>query len=188
MRSRALRRWEGALVEARAQLPPVDPDFLLVEHRPEALHAYARGLLQHLRQIRAGGKAKGYPIATIKAAAVWLIDSYAEAGIAPAPEAALLVREIVRPNRDASTLPVRRSSEAAYLAAIEFEAGHCPDPTGKDPSVAKRYAVAKYVLGLLRNKNASQKTAEGIVRGWRELRHYRDNVALQRPAGLRVKS
>jgi hypothetical protein len=110
------------LVEPRAQLPPVDPDFLLVEQRPEALHAYARGLLQHLRQIRAGGKAKGYPIATIKAAAVWLIDSYAEAGIAPAPEAALLVREIVRPNRDASTLPVRRSSEAAYLAAIEFEA------------------------------------------------------------------
>jgi hypothetical protein len=68
------------------------------------------------------GKAKGYPIATIKAAAGWLIDSYAEAGIAPAPEAALLVREIIRPNRHASTLPVRRSSEAAYLAAIEFEA------------------------------------------------------------------
>jgi len=176
------------LVEPRAQLPPVDPDFLLVEHRPEALHAYARGLLQHLRQIRAGGKAKGYPIATIKAAAVWLIDSYAQAGIAPAPQAALLVREIVRPNRDASTLPVRRSSEAAYLAAIEFEARHRPDPAGKEPSVAKRYAVAKYVLGLLRNKNASQKTAEGIVRGWRELRHYRENVALQRPAALRVKS
>ena len=99
------------MVEPRAQLPPVDPDFLLVEHRPEALHAYARGLLQHLRLIRAGGKAKGYPIATIKAAAGWLIDSYAEAGIAPAPEAALLVREIIRPNRHASTLPVRRSSE-----------------------------------------------------------------------------
>jgi hypothetical protein len=32
------------------------------------------------------------------------------------------VREIIRPNRHASTLPVRRSSEAAYLAAIEFEA------------------------------------------------------------------
>ncbi len=152
------------MVEPRAQLPPVDPDFLLVEHRPEALHAYARGLLQHLRQIRAGGKSRGYPIATI------------------------IVREIVRPNRDASTLPVRRSSEAAYLAAIEFEARHRPDPTGKEPSVAKRYAVAKYVLGLLRNKNASQKTAEGIVRGWRELRHYRENVALQRPAALRVKS
>ena len=103
-------------------------------------------------------------------------------------EAALLVGEIVRPNRDASTLPVRRSSEAAYLAAIEFEARHRPDPTGKEPSAAKRYAVAKYVLGLLRNKNASQKTAEGIVRGWRELRHYRENVALQRPATLRVKT
>jgi hypothetical protein len=73
-------------------------------------------------------------------------------------------------------------------AAIEFEAHHRPDPTGKEPSVAKRYAVAKYVLGLLRNKDTSQKTAEGIVRGWRELRHYRENVALQRPAALRVKS
>ena len=40
--------------------------------RQEKLHAYARGLLQHLRAIRAGEKAEGYPIATIKAAAVWL--------------------------------------------------------------------------------------------------------------------
>jgi hypothetical protein len=79
------------------------------------LHAYARGLLQHLRRIRAGGKAGGYPIATIQAAAVWLIESYTEAGLAPAPGAALLVSEIVRPNPDASTLPVRRSSETAYL-------------------------------------------------------------------------
>ena len=30
------------------------------------------------------------PIATIKAAAVWLIESYAEAAVAPAPEAAPL--------------------------------------------------------------------------------------------------
>ncbi len=165
----------------------MDPEFRFVEHRPEKLHAYARGLLQHLRRIRAGSKAEGYPIATIKAAAVWLIESYAEAGVAPAPEAALLIGEIMRPNRDASTLPVRRSSEAAYLAAIEFEARHRPDPTGKEPSVAKRYAVAKYVLGLLKGKNTSQKTAEAIVRGWRSLRHYRQNVALQRPAAHRVK-
>ena len=175
-------------MKADALLPLVDPDFRLVERRPERLHAYARGLLQHLRGIRAGRKAEGYPIATIKAAAVWLIESYAEAVVAPAPEAALLVSELVRPHRDASTLPVRRSSEAAYWAAIEFEAGHPPDPTGREPSSAKRYAVAKYVLGLLRNKNASQKTAEGIVRGWRKLPHYRANVVLQRPAGHRVKS
>jgi hypothetical protein len=170
------------------QLPLVDPDFRLVERRPEMLHAYARGLLQHLRAIRAGEKAGGYPIATIKAAAVWLIESYAEAIVVPAPEAALLIREIVCPHPDASTLPVRRSSEAAYWAAIEFEAGHRPDPTGKEPSTAKRYAVAKYVLGLLKKKDGSQKTAEGIVRGWRKLPHYRANVALQRPAAHRVKS
>ena len=173
---------ELEFVKASAQLPPVDPEFRLVERRPEKLHAYARGLLQHLRAIRAGGKAGGYPVATIKAAAVWLIESYSEALVAPASEAALLVSEIVRPHRGVSTLPVRRSSETAYWAAIEFEARHRPDPTAKEPSVAKRYAVAKHILGLLKNKNTSQKTAEGIVRGWRKLPHYRANIALQRPA------
>src|SRR3972149_10070713 len=93
---------EAEFVKGSAQLPLVDPEFRFVERRPEKLHAYARGLVQQLRRIRAGGKAKGYPIPTIKAAAVWLIESYAEAGIAPALEAALLVSEIVRPNRDAS--------------------------------------------------------------------------------------
>jgi hypothetical protein len=175
-------------VKASAQLPLVDPDFRLVESRPERLHAYARGLLQHLRAIRAGGKAGGYPIATIKAAVVWLIESYAEAHVAPAPEAALLVSEIVRPHREASTVPVRRSSEPAYWAAIAFEARHRPDPAGKEPSAAKRYAVAKHVLGLLQNKNASQKTAEGIVRDWRKLPHYCANVALQRSSAHRVKT
>ena len=176
------------LVKSPAQLPLVDPDFLLIERRPEQLHAYARGLLRHLRRIRDGEKAGGYPIATIKSAAVWLIESYAEAGVAPAPEAARLVAEIVQPDDDASTLPVRRSSETAYLAAIEFEAGKRPDPTGKQPSVATLYAVAKHVRPLLQNKNASQKTAEGTVRGWRLLPHYQANVALQRPAALRVKT
>ena len=175
-------------MKANAQLPLVDPKYRVVERRPESLHAYARGLLQHLRTIRTDGKAAGYPIATIKAATVWLIEAYAEADVAPAREAALLVREIVRPHRDASTLPVRRSSEEAYWAAIAFEAHHPPDPKGKEPSVAKRYAVAKYVLGLLKNKNGSQKTAEGTIRGWRKLPHYRVNVALQRPAAHRVKS
>jgi hypothetical protein len=72
--------WRAAeLVKSPEQLPLVDPDFLLVERRAETLHAYARALLRHLRHIRAGGKAGGYPIATIKAAAVWLIESYSEA-------------------------------------------------------------------------------------------------------------
>jgi hypothetical protein len=176
------------LSEVKPQLPLVDPEFRLVERRPEKLHAYARGLLQHLRAIRSGGKAQGYPIATIKAATVWLVDSYAEADVAPAPEAARLVSEIVRPHRDASTLPVRRSSEEAYWAAIGFDASHPPDPSGKEPSTAKRYAVAKYVLGLLKNKNGSQKSAEGTIRGWRKLSHYRMNVALQRSAADRAKS
>ena len=63
------------------QLPLVDPEFRFVERRPERLHAYARGLLQHLRAIRAGEKSDGYPIATIEAATEWLIESYAEAKV-----------------------------------------------------------------------------------------------------------
>ncbi len=67
-------------MKAIAQLPFVGPEFLVIERRPEQLHAYARGLQQHLRQIRDGEKARRYPITTIKAAAVWLIKSYAAAG------------------------------------------------------------------------------------------------------------
>src|SRR5262245_60195035 len=156
-----------------AQLPLVDPDFHFSERRPETLHAYARGLLKQLRAIRAGKKAEGYPISTIKSAAVWLIESYAEAGIAPAPEAAHLIDEIVNPNPNASSSPVRQSSQEAYWAAIKFEATQPPDPTNRHPSLATLYALAKHVRPLLRNQYASQKTAEGTVRTWRRLPHYR---------------
>jgi hypothetical protein len=161
--------------------PIVDPEFLLVERRRDRLDAYAEGLLEKLGRIRAGEKAGGYPITTIKAATVWLIESYARARIAPSPTAARLVREIVSPSKTASTSPVRKSSERAYWAAIAFEARHPRDPKGKEPSSAPRYAVAKHVQPLLQNKRSSQKTAEATIRGWRKLRHYRDNVALQRP-------
>jgi hypothetical protein len=171
-----------------AELPPVDPDFLIVERDQKRLDAFARGLLAHLRRIRSGQKAEGYPIATIKSAAVWLIASYATARVAPAPEAAQLIGEIVQPNRGASTSPVRPSSEAAYFAAIEFEAAQPPDARGKAPSVATLYAVARHVRPLLQNQRASQKTAEGTVREWRRLLHYRENVALRRPAAMRVKT
>jgi hypothetical protein len=107
---------ERCSLKPREQLPLVDPDYLFVERRAEELHAYARGLLRHLRQIRAGGKSRGYPIATIKSAAVRLIEMYATARIAPVPEAARLIHEIVQPDPSASTSPVRRSSEEAYWA------------------------------------------------------------------------
>src|SRR5665811_2189951 len=48
------------LMKSRVQLPLVDPDYRFVERRPEELHAYARGLLRHLQNIRAGEKARGY--------------------------------------------------------------------------------------------------------------------------------
>jgi hypothetical protein len=144
--------------------------------------------LQHLRRIRAGEKAGGYPISTIKSAAVWLIRSYAQARIAPSSEAALLINEILKPRPDASTLPVRRASEEAYWEAIKFEAGYCVDPKNTQPSAATLYAVAKHVRTHVGKQYASQKTAEATVRGWRRLPHYRQNVALQRPSAFAVKS
>jgi hypothetical protein len=170
------------------QLPPVDPEFLIVEQTPGKLDAYARGLLSHLRDIRSGGKAQGYPITKIKAAAVWLIQSYSAARAVPATEAAELIREIVQADRRASTSPVRRSSEGAYRAAIAFEAKHPSDKTGKAPSTASLYSVACHIRQRGDKELTSQKTAEGVVRGWRRLKHYRANVALQRPGDLRVKT
>lgn len=175
------------LMTQRMELPLVDPNFRFVQRQPEQLHAYARGLLQHLRQIRAGGKAGGYPITTIKAAAVWLMDSYTEAAIAPVPEMARLIDEIVKQQPDASTFPVRQSSEDAYWAAIKFEAEHHPDPKDKHPSAVSLYAVAKHVRTHFRPEHASQKATEATVRDWRRLPHYRSNVALQRRTALRVK-
>ena len=61
-----------------------------------------------------------------------------------------------------------------------------PNPTGRQPSAATLYAVAKHVRPRLRNQYASQKTAEATVRDWRRRRHYGANVALQRPSALRV--
>jgi len=111
-------------VKASAQLPLVDPDFRFVERRPEMLHAYARGLLQHLRDIRAGEKAGGYPIATIKAAVAWLIESYAEAVVASAPEAALLVREIVGPHGPSSRYLYHSNSFAQRLDRFSLSGTH----------------------------------------------------------------
>lgn len=171
-------------VNSWAQLPVVDPDYLIIERRPERLHAYARGLLRRLQGIRAGEKARGYPIVNIRAAAVWLIKWYAATGTPLAPEAAQLIDALMHRDPEASTSPVRRSNEEAYWAAIWFEAGQRPDPRGKEPSVATLYAVAKQVRAGHPDRYSSQKAAEATVRGWRRFPHYRDNVALQRRAPL----
>ena len=72
------------------------------------------------------GKAKGYPIATIKAAAGWLIDSYAEAGIAPAPEAALakhIIEAAKQGERDHTRL-----RDGALLALAQSHLRNSPPP------------------------------------------------------------
>jgi hypothetical protein len=171
-------------VNSGAQLPLIDPDYLIVERRPERLHAYARGLLQHLQHVRAGKSAQGYPIVNIRSATVWLIKWYEATATPLTPEAAQLLDAIVPQDPEASTSPVRRSNEKAYWAAISFEALQHPDPRGKQPSVATLYAVAKHVYSGHPNRYASQKSAEATVRGWRRYPHYRYNVALQRRAPL----
>ncbi|MBZ9673442.1 hypothetical protein [Mesorhizobium sp. ES1-3] len=164
----------------KAALPPVDPDFLIVEHDPEKLHAYAKGLWHHLRNIRSRGPANGYPKPTIKAAAVWLIGAYVDAKAAPSYEAYRLIDELLKPAPHAppaSTAPVRRDSEAAYKAAIAFEAS-------RPPGATTLYAVAKHVResgSFPRHVGKdAQKSAEATIGAWRKTVHYQDNVLLQR--------
>ena len=152
----------------RAELPRVERHALLIEDDPEQLDAYARGLLQHWQKIGKRGTrpVRGYSKEKIKKATVWLIGAYVDAK-APLPlEAAYLIRAIVNPKEDASTSPVRKTSERAYWAAIMFEAKFPEDPG--------YYAVAKHLLktGVLTIQAPNQKTAEKTVRNWRTLPHY----------------
>jgi hypothetical protein len=168
----------------RAELPRVDRHALIIEDDPEQLAAYARGLLQHWRRIgkRGARVVRGYSKETIKAATVWLIGAYVDAK-APLPiEAAHLIRAIVNPKKGASTSPVRETSEAAYWAAIKFEAGFPEDPKGRSPSAATGYAVAKHLLKtrVLIVQAPNQKTAQRTVEEWRKLPHYQANVQLYR--------
>jgi hypothetical protein len=169
----------------------VDPDYLIVERDPEVLHAYARRLLHLLRNRRS------YSFEMVKAATVWLIGAYVDARVPLAPEVYGLIAGVVKWNPRANAFrQVQEKNENAYRAAIRFEASRPADPTGKAPSAATLYAVAKYVRegvgfpqqGTRRSKikdsepapNAAQKSAEATIRGWRKLQHYRQNVLLQR--------
>ena len=176
------------------ELPPVDPDSLIVERDPDRLHAFARGLLHHLCN-----PSRSYSFEMVKAATVWLIGAYVDAQVPLAPEMSALVAGIVKWQRGASTFrKVQEHNEQAFWAAIRFEASMPPDPKGKAPSAASLYSVAKHVLelegvGLPRQgtrvprnidvepaPNTAQKSAEATIRGWRKIDHYRQNVRLQR--------
>lgn len=163
-----------------ALLPRVDRDYLMIEDDPAVLDAYARGLWQQWQALEGQDNeapAKRYTKETVKAAVVWLTGAYVEAE-APIPyELSRLVRAIIAPKRTTSTSPVRARSEKAYWAAIRFEA------TYPASAPAPLYAVAKHLCdtSALQNKDASQKTAEATVKGWRKLEHYEANVRLYRP-------
>lgn len=160
---------------------------LIVEDDPAVLDAYARGLWQHWQALSGGAPAKGYTKTMVKAAVVWLTDAYASAE-APIPnELSRLVRAIVTGKlkkldpgtsdvENASTSPVRASSEKAYWAAIQFEARH------PETAPATVYKIAQHLCDgrMLLNKDSSQDSAKGIVRDWRKLAHYKANVELYR--------
>ena len=55
-------------------LPLIDPDYLIIEHDPDKLRAYARGLLHQLRN-----PSRNYSFEMVKVATVWLV------GVASAP-------------------------------------------------------------------------------------------------------
>jgi hypothetical protein len=194
------KRKSGGAVRAReaatedASLPMVDPDFPIAESDPTKLRMFARGLLNRLRN-----PSRSYPFETVKAATVWLIGAYVDAQVPLAPEMYPLIAGVVKWNRRASTFrEVQEINEPAYWAAIRFEASKPPDPTGKAPSTASLYSVAKHVLTLKEaglpsqgtriprnideepDASGPQKSAEATIRGWRKIDHYRQNVRLQR--------
>ena len=179
--------------------PMVDPDYLIIERDPQKLHAYARALLNRLLH-----PSPRYPLEMVKAAAVWLVGAYIDARVSLVQEMYSLIFGIVERNPKASTFRmVQEKNEDAYWAAIRFESVRPTDPTGKAPSTATLYAVAKHVLhgvgfpqqGMRKSKikdserapDAAQKSAEATIRGWRKSDHYRRNVRFQRDsaAGLR---
>src|SRR5262245_47701096 len=84
-------------------LPPVDPHYLIEEDDPERLHGYTRALLRQVRGIRAGERADSYPIATIKAAACWLLEAYIAASVLPCPELGHLIQELHTGTRSAES-------------------------------------------------------------------------------------
>ena len=175
----------------KPMLPLIDPDYLIIEHDPDKLRAYARGLLHQLRN-----PSRSYSFEMVKVATVWLVGAYVDARVPLAPEMNGLIAGVVKWNRRASSFrKVQEKNEDAYWAAIRFEATKPADPNGKAPSAASLYAVAKHVregIGLpqqrtrrSRNKDsepgsdAAQKSAEATIRGWK-LDHYRRNVLLYR--------
>jgi hypothetical protein len=153
-----------------ATLPPVDPEFLISVRDPELLDAYARGLL--------GACPGDYPL---KAAACWLFDAYAAAILPLSPNAALLARQLLSPEPQATTSPVRGKSRDAYWSAIEFEAGLDPE---REPDAfdahgrVKAYRVAQHLVGV--EHCPTQKAAEKKLSGWRKSWHYQANVEWQR--------
>lgn len=160
-------------------LPPVDPDYLIEEDDPETLHGYARALLRQQRAIRAGAKADGYRGATVKAAACWLLDAYIDAKVSPCPELGQLFRELVRPSsKSGYPLPVRVTSREAYWEAITYEAAH------EDATV---YGIAKH-LRKKALRGRSQKTAERMVKDWRKLDHYQQNLLFKRDPDAVLRS
>ena len=70
----------------KPMLPLIDPDYLIIEHDPDKLRAYARGLLHQLRN-----PSRSYSFEMVKVATVWLVGAYVDARVPLAPEMDALI-------------------------------------------------------------------------------------------------
>ena len=88
----------------KPMLPLIDPDYLIIEHDPDKLRAYARGLLHQLRN-----PSRSYSFEMVKVATVWLVGAYVDARVPLAPEMNGLIAGVVKWNRRASSFRNRAS-------------------------------------------------------------------------------
>ena len=180
-------------------LPLVDPDYLIMEHDPDRLRAYARGLLHQLRN-----PSRSYSFEMVKAATVWLVGAYVDARVPLAPEMDGLIAGVVKWNRRASSFrKIQEKNEGAYWAAIRFEATNPAGPQRQSTIGGNALCSREACAGggwlptaadaqiekedSMPGPDAAQKSAEATIRGWRKLDHYRQNVFLQRDLGAYLR-
>src|SRR5437016_5000240 len=145
-------------------LPLIDPDYLIIEHDPDKLRAYARGLLHQLRN-----PSRSYSFEMVKVATVWLVGAYVDARVPLAPEMWAAIRF-------EATKPADPNGKAPSAASLYAVAKHVREGVGLPQQRTRRSRNKDSEPG----SDAAQKSAEATIRGWRKLDHYRRNVLLYR--------
>lgn len=123
-----------------------------------------------------------YRLVIVKAATAWLVSAYHDAEV-PIPYVLVqLLRALIEPDPEASSVPGHVSKRTARWAAILFEAAN-PE--------ASAYAIGKLLVehGLLgtgsgRGTASEIDSAESTVKSWRKDPSYEANVRVYRRAPL----